>query len=70
MWVALLQHLKKNDKLPVVAFTLSRKRCDQNAECLSSMDLTTAKEKSHVRHFVRQSIQRLKEADQQLPQVR
>lgn len=69
MWVALLEHLLKNDKLPVVAFTLSRKRCDQNAESLLSLDLTTSKEKSHIRHFFHQSIQRLKEPDQKLPQV-
>lgn len=26
MWVALIDHLRSNDKLPVVAFTLSRNR--------------------------------------------
>lgn len=69
MWVAFLDHLQKHDKLPVVAFTLSRKRCDYTAESLSSLDLTTAKEKSHVRHFFQKSVQMLKECDRTLPQV-
>ena len=69
MWVALIEHLQKHDKLPIVAFILSQKRCDENASSLMSVDLTTAKEKSHVRHFFQQSIQKLKEPDQTLPQV-
>lgn len=30
-WIGLIDFLKRNDKLPVVAFTLSRNRCDKNA---------------------------------------
>lgn len=30
-WIGLIDFLKRNDKLPVVAFTLSRNRCDRNA---------------------------------------
>lgn len=69
MWVAFIDHLKQNDKLPIVAFTLSRNRCDQNAENLMSVDLTTAKEKSHIRSFFQRCLQRLKEPDRKLPQV-
>lgn len=69
MWVALLEHLEKHDKLPVVAFTLSRKRCDENANNLLIVDFLTAKEKFHVRNFFHRSLQRLKEVDQNLPQV-
>ncbi|CAH0400451.1 unnamed protein product [Chilo suppressalis] len=69
MWVAFIDHLKQKDKLPVVAFTLSRNRCDQNAENLMSVDLTTAKEKSHIRSFFQRCLQRLKEPDRHLPQV-
>lgn len=32
MWIALIDFLQRNDKMPVVAFTLSRNRCDQNAQ--------------------------------------
>ncbi|KAJ8723977.1 hypothetical protein PYW07_007957 [Mythimna separata] len=69
MWVAFIDHLKQQDKLPVVAFTLSRNRCDQNAESLMSVDLTTAKEKGHIRSFFQKCLQRLKEPDRRLPQV-
>ncbi|XP_039757773.1 helicase SKI2W [Pararge aegeria] len=69
MWVAFVDHLRSNDKLPVVAFTLSRNRCDQNAENLMSVDLTTAREKSHIRSFFSKCLQRLKEPDRRLPQV-
>ncbi|KAL0819711.1 hypothetical protein ABMA28_007767 [Loxostege sticticalis] len=69
MWVAFIDHLKQKDKLPVVAFTLSRNRCDQNAENLMSVDLTTAKEKSHIKSFFQRCLQRLKEPDRRLPQV-
>jgi len=40
------------DKLPVVAFTLSRQRCDQNANILTSLDLTTSMEKTEIHHFI------------------
>ncbi|CAB3248994.1 unnamed protein product [Arctia plantaginis] len=69
MWVAFIDHLKQKEKLPVVAFTLSRNRCDQNAENLMSVDLTTAKEKGHIRSFFQKCLQRLKEPDRRLPQV-
>ncbi|XP_045527687.1 helicase SKI2W [Pieris brassicae] len=69
MWVALIDHLRSHDKLPVVAFTLSRNRCDHNAENLMSVDLTTAKEKGHIRSFFQKCLQRLKEPDRKLPQV-
>ncbi|XP_034834097.1 superkiller complex protein 2 [Maniola hyperantus] len=69
MWVAFIDHLRSSDKLPVVAFTLSRNRCDQNAESLLSVDLTTAKEKSHIRSFFSKCLHRLKEPDRRLPQV-
>ncbi|XP_063831458.1 superkiller complex protein 2 [Ostrinia nubilalis] len=69
MWVAFIDHLRQKDKLPVVAFTLSRNRCDQNAENLMSVDLTTGKEKSHIKSFFQRCLQRLKEPDRRLPQV-
>lgn len=44
-------------------------RCDQNAENLSSIDLTTAREKSHIHSFFQRCLHRLKEPDRKLPQV-
>lgn len=61
--------LKKKDKLPVVAFTFSKKKIEENATSLQSLDLTTAKEKSEIHIFFHNSIKRLKGSDQSLPQV-
>ncbi|XP_076346793.1 superkiller complex helicase subunit twister isoform X2 [Tachypleus tridentatus] len=68
-YIALIHHLTKLEKLPVVCFTLSRNRCDNNAFLLSSVDLTTAREKGEIHSFVDVCIKRLKEADRCLPQV-
>ncbi|XP_011306094.1 helicase SKI2W [Fopius arisanus] len=70
MWEAFIAYLREQDKLPVVIFTLSRNRCDANADALVSVNLTTETEKGHVRAFFKKCIKRLNESDQQLPQVK
>ncbi|ETN66955.1 antiviral helicase SKI2 [Anopheles darlingi] len=70
LWVGLIHHLKSQDKLPVVAFTLSRNRCDSNADALLSCDLTTAREKYAINSFFQQCLHRLIPPDRALPQVR
>lgn len=70
MWEGLIDHLRKNNRLPVVAFTLSRNRCDANAEALRSCDLTTAREKFKISTFFKMCIQKLKTEDRELPQVK
>lgn len=55
--------------LPVVVFTLSRKRCDMNAATLRNLDLTTAREKHQVHTFFHNNIKNLKGSDRELPQV-
>ena len=62
--------LRKKDKLPIVAFTFSRKKIDDNANNLSSLDLTTQSEKSEVHLFFNKSIGKLKGSDRELPQVK
>lgn len=69
LWIGLVDHLKKNDNLPVVAFTLSRNRCDNNANALMSCDLTTAREKYFITSFFQSCLLRLKAPDRILPQV-
>jgi len=69
IWLTLIDHLQNKDKLPVVAFTLSRNRCDQNAALLTSLDLTTNMEKSDIHHFIGKCVARLKGSDRRLPQV-
>ncbi|XP_054918846.2 superkiller complex protein 2 isoform X2 [Dermacentor andersoni] len=67
----LIQHLRKADRLPAICFTLSRRRCDENAQLLQALDLTTAEEKGAVRRFLQNNVvSRLSRADQRLPQLR
>lgn len=70
MWVGLIDHLKRREQLPVVAFTLSRNRCDSNAEALKSCDLTNAREKFKIHSFFQLCLQKLKSEDRELPQVK
>lgn len=70
MWVGLIDHLKRNNRLPVVAFTLSRNRCDSNAEALRSVDLCNAREKFKIHSFFGMCLQKLKSEDRELPQVK
>ncbi|CAD6198058.1 unnamed protein product [Caenorhabditis auriculariae] len=65
----LINHMRECDQLPMVAFVFSRKRCDDNAQILQTMDLTTQVEKSHVRKFFQQCVEQLKGSDKMLPQV-
>lgn len=69
LWSALIDHLKRNDLLPVVAFTFSRAKCDSNAKNLSSLDLTTSKEKSKIHIFFEECVKSLKEPDRKIPQI-
>lgn len=69
MWVGLIDFLRKNEKLPVVAFTLSRNRCDRNVDALKSCDLCTAKEKNLIHLFFQRCLQKLKPEDRKLPQI-
>ena len=69
MWIGLIDHLGKKDLLPVVAFTLSKKRCDANASNLLSQDLTTRREKGEIETFIKKCLDRLQGTDKVLPQV-
>lgn len=55
--------------MPVVVFTLSRKRCDINANRLMNIQLTTSAEKMEVKRFFQHIMKYLKGSDKQLPQV-
>ncbi|CCM03670.1 uncharacterized protein FIBRA_05814 [Fibroporia radiculosa] len=45
LYVHLLGNLRKKSLLPVVVFTLSKKRCEENASTLTNADLCTSVEK-------------------------
>uniref|UniRef100_A0A8D8LJR2 Helicase SKI2W n=2 Tax=Cacopsylla melanoneura TaxID=428564 RepID=A0A8D8LJR2_9HEMI len=71
LFISFLNYLRKNQNLPVVIFTLSRKRCDVNAENLLSMDFTAPADKIKIHRFFEDSIRNLQnEDDRALPQVK
>ncbi|XP_020373916.1 helicase SKI2W [Rhincodon typus] len=69
VWLSLIDMLRKKDSLPIVAFTFSRNRCDENANMLTTVDLTSTVEKSEIHIFFQKCISRLKGTDRELPQV-
>uniref|UniRef100_A0A3P8ZL29 Uncharacterized protein n=1 Tax=Esox lucius TaxID=8010 RepID=A0A3P8ZL29_ESOLU len=69
VWLSLLHFLSQRQLTPVVAFTFSRTRCDDNARSLATMDLTSSTEKSEIHSFFQKSLSRLRGGDRQLPQI-
>ena len=79
VWISIIRKLEKGQSkkdqgekdsgLPVVAFTFSRKRCNDYADKLSNLDLTSSKEKHYIHIFFQKGISRLKDQDRKLPQV-
>ncbi|KAK9472165.1 NUC185 domain-containing protein [Dipodascopsis tothii] len=69
IWLHLVQYLKKQNLQPVVIFVFSKKRCEEYADSLSSLDFCTASEKSQIHVFIKSAISRLKKDDQTLPQI-
>ncbi|XP_074468953.1 superkiller complex protein 2 [Sebastes fasciatus] len=69
VWLTLLHFLSQRHQTPVVAFTFSRTRCDDNARSLDSMDMTTSVEKAEIHSFFQKSLSRLRGGDRQLPQI-
>lgn len=69
IYVHLLGHLKKENLLPVVVFTFSKKRCEENAGTLTNADLCTSVEKSEVHVAIEKALSRLKGSDKKLPQI-
>ncbi|XP_077142180.1 superkiller complex protein 2 [Ranitomeya variabilis] len=68
-WLSLIQSLRQRDALPVVVFTFSRTRCEQNAGALTTVDLCTAPERSEIQTYYNKCLSRLRGGDRQLPQV-
>uniref|UniRef100_A0AAF5PJQ3 Helicase SKI2W n=1 Tax=Wuchereria bancrofti TaxID=6293 RepID=A0AAF5PJQ3_WUCBA len=69
VYITVIDHLRMQNMLPVIVFVFSRRRCDDNAYLLRSVDLTTEKEKSSIHHFFLRCIARLRGSDKNLPQV-
>lgn len=69
LYVHLLGHLKKKSLLPVVIFTFSKKRCEENAATLVNLDLCTALDKSEIHVTIEKALSRLEASDKKLPQI-
>ena len=68
-WNKLINQLKEKQLLPVVVFAFSKKKCEENAYGLTTVDLTNSIEKSQIHVFIEDAITRLKGTDKRLPQV-
>ncbi|KAL3685939.1 hypothetical protein R1sor_003961 [Riccia sorocarpa] len=68
-WYSFVNYLLKKNLLPVVVFCFSKVRCDQSADSLTAIDLTTGSEKSQIEIFCDTAFSRLKGTDRRLPQV-
>ncbi len=55
--------------MPTVTFSFSKKKCEEIANQLRSLDLNTAAERNLVQSFAIQTVARLSPKDQVLPQV-
>jgi antiviral helicase SKI2 len=60
LYVHLLGNLRKKSLLPVVVFTFSKKRCEENAATLTNADLCSSVEKSEVHVAIEKALARLK----------
>ncbi|XP_031567069.1 helicase SKI2W-like isoform X2 [Actinia tenebrosa] len=69
IWLSLVTMLEKKEKLPVVAFTFSRKKCDDNADQLGNLNLITSLERSKTQVLMQKYLAKLKGGDRTLPQV-
>ena len=68
-WMSLVRFLDREELTPTVVFSFSKKKCEEIARMLQSLDLNTAKERSAVQGFVIQAVSRLSHKDSSLPQV-
>lgn len=66
LYVHLIGNLRKRDLLPVVVFTFSKKKCEENAGTLTNLDLCTSSDKSEVHVVVEKALSRLKGQRSQL----
>lgn len=68
-WMSLVRYLDRELLTPAVIFSFSKKKCEEIANQLRSLDLNTAKERSAVQAFTIQTVARLSQSDSKLPQV-
>jgi antiviral helicase SKI2 len=70
LYVHMIGMLRKMNLLPCIIFTFSKRKCEEYANTLVNIDLTSgSREKSEIHLFVERSLGRLKGMDRELPQV-
>lgn len=70
IWKSLVDSLNKEEKLPLIGFVFSRKKCDELSEMMANMIcLTTSSERGSIHSFFTKSVARLKPCDRELPQI-
>lgn len=69
LWMDVVYFLQKQNLLPVVAFTFSKRKCDENADSLGNLDLNSGNEKAAVHIFMQGCLEKLKGSDSELPQI-
>jgi len=67
-WMSLVRFLDRELLTPAVVFSFSKKKCEEIANQLRSLDLNTAKERSAAQAFSLQTVGRLSVNDAKLPQ--
>jgi antiviral helicase SKI2 len=68
-WMSLIRYLDRELLTPTVVFSFSKKKCEEIAQMLQSLDLNTAKERGLVLGFTLMTVSRLSSNDSGLPQV-
>lgn len=62
LWIHLIGLLRKKELLPVVIFTFSKNKCEENAASMPNTDLCNAAERSEIHIVIEKSLTRLKGA--------
>lgn len=68
-WQSLIKFLDREGLTPAIVFSFSKKKCEEIAYMLRSLDLNTGSESSAVHAFTIQTVARLSPNDATLPQV-
>eukprot|EP00536_Pseudo-nitzschia_multiseries_P008159 jgi/Psemu1/197417/e_gw1.203.81.1 len=68
-WMSLVRYLEREELTPTVVFSFSKKKCEEIANMLRSLNMNTASESAAIQGFTLQTIARLSPIDQSLPQV-
>mmetsp|Transcript_20332 Transcript_20332/g.30856 ORF Transcript_20332/g.30856 Transcript_20332/m.30856 type:complete len:1480 (+) Transcript_20332:113-4552(+) len=68
-WTALVKYLEREELMPTVVFSFSKRKCEEIANMLRTLDLNTAAEKNTAHAFANQTMKRLSPKDASLPQV-